>query len=271
MGAMKQPETRGEARLRGLRREPPAFRRVHVVRVERLTSRMTGITVSGPDLTGFAVEQPAASVRLLIPAPGSVELVVPEWKGNEFLLPDGSRPAIRTLTPRRVSTQPLELDLDVVIAHRGILADWARNASAGNPAAVSGPGRGYEIDREAREFVLAGDETAIPAIGQLLEQLPDHTQVTVLVEAGNRTAEMELPPHPGATVEWIRARAGEPPAMTLAERFESLDIPAGARLWAAGEAAAMQRIRRHVFGVLGLARSRATVRGYWKWGRAGPG
>jgi NADPH-dependent ferric siderophore reductase len=41
------------------------------------------------------------------------------------------------------------------------------------------------------------------------------------------------------------------------------------RLWAAGEAAAMQRIRRHLFEDRGLSRADATVRGYWKHGRAG--
>ena len=36
----------------------------------------------------------------------------------------------------------------------------------------------------------------------------------------------------------------------------------------AGEAAAVQRIRRHLFEDRGLTRAQATVRGYWKRGRA---
>jgi NADPH-dependent ferric siderophore reductase len=35
-------------------------------------------------------------------------------------------------------------------------------------------------------------------------------------------------------------------------------------IWCAGEAAAMHGIRTYLFGEAGLARSRATVRGYWK-------
>ena len=42
---------------------------------------------------------------------------MPAWNGNEFLLPDGSRPAIRTLTPLRIDTDGLELDVEVVL-HR---------------------------------------------------------------------------------------------------------------------------------------------------------
>ena len=35
----------------------------------------------------------------------------------------------------------------------------------------------------------------------------------------------------------------------------------------AGEAAAVQRIRHHLFDERGLSRSHAVVRGYWKHGR----
>jgi NADPH-dependent ferric siderophore reductase len=41
------------------------------------------------------------------------------------------------------------------------------------------------------------------------------------------------------------------------------------RVWAAGEAAAVQRIRRHLFQDRQLPRAQATVRGYWKHGRSG--
>jgi NADPH-dependent ferric siderophore reductase len=44
---------------------------------------------------------------------------------------------------------------------------------------------------------------------------------------------------------------------------------AEARVWAAGEAAAMQRIRRHLFDERDVPRRHAVVRGYWKAGRAG--
>jgi NADPH-dependent ferric siderophore reductase len=40
-------------------------------------------------------------------------------------------------------------------------------------------------------------------------------------------------------------------------------------VWVAGEAAAVQRIRRHLFAERGLTRAQAVVRGYWKQGRSG--
>ena len=143
---------------------------------------MVRVTLGGAELAGFAVEQPAASVRMLLPTPGGGDLVVPSWNGNEFLLPDGRRPTIRTFTPRRLDSDALELDIEAVVHGDGVASKWAAAVEPGGPAAISGPGRGYVIDREAPAFLLAGDETAIPAISQLLEALPTETPNQVHIE-----------------------------------------------------------------------------------------
>ncbi len=232
---------------------------------------MIRVTFTGPDLEGLVVEHPAASVRLLLPAPGEQELVIPTWNGNEFLLSDGRRPIIRTFTPRRVDPSALELDLEIVIHEGGAASKWAQAVRPGDPAAVSGPGRGYVIDHDAPGFLLAGDETAIPAMSQLLEELPATTPVQVHIEVAHPDARLPLPEHPLATVAWHDLPPGAPPGDTLVAAVHGADVDPGTRIWAAGEAAAMQRIRRHLFEDRGLPRSRASVRGYWKHGRRGDG
>jgi NADPH-dependent ferric siderophore reductase len=262
------PSERKPATTR-IRREPPRFRRVTVRRVEQLSPRMVRVTFAGPELEGMTVDRPAASVRLLLPSPGDDELVMPSWNGNEFLLPDGSRPTIRTFTPRRVHVDALELDLDIVVHGGGAASEWARAAQPGVPAAISGPGRGYLVDPDAPAFLLAGDETAIPAIGQLLETLPPGTPVQVHIEVAEPAARLALPDHPGATVAWRDLPAGGAPGDALAAAVRETDLDPGTRVWVAGEAAAVQRVRRHLFEDLGLPRSQASVRGYWKRGRSG--
>src|SRR3954454_14081554 len=155
-------------RAQRLRRAPPPFRRIEVRSVAPVSSRMVRITFGGPELDGLVVEQPASSVRLVVPW-GDEPLVIPDWTGNEFLLPDGRRPALRTFTPRRVDPDGLELDIDIVLHGRGAVSEWAEGAGVGDWAAVSGPARGYVVDPDGRAFVLAGDETAIPAISQVLD------------------------------------------------------------------------------------------------------
>lgn len=230
---------------------------------------MVRVTLGGSELDGFTVDAPAASVRLLVPSPGTDELVVPTWTGNEFLLPEGRRPALRTFTPRRVDAGALELDLDIVVHGGGVTSAWATGAQPGDAAAVSGPGRGYAVDPEAAAYVLAGDETAIPAIGQLLEAIPSDMPVAVHIEVAGPDARLPLAEHPPAVITWHDLPVGAPPGDAMVTAVRHADIPPGARVWAAGEAAAVQRIRKHLFEERGMARSHASVRGYWKHGRAG--
>jgi NADPH-dependent ferric siderophore reductase len=256
---------------RRVRREPPAFRHVEVRRVERLSPRLIRVTFGGADLAGFTVEQPAASVRVLLPIPGGGDLVVPTWNGNEFLLPDRRRPTIRTLTPWRVDPDARELDVGIVVHGGGVASDWALSAEPGEPAAISGPGRGYTVDHDAPAYLIAGDETAIPAITQVLDAVPDETPVQVRVEVAHPDGRLALPTHPATSVEWWDLAPGAPPGDALGAAVRDLELADGTRVWAAGEAAAVQRIRRHLFDDRGLQRTQTSVRGYWKHGRAGDG
>jgi NADPH-dependent ferric siderophore reductase len=231
---------------------------------------MARVTLAGEELVGFAVDEPAASVRLLLPAPSDPELVLPTWRGNEFLLADDRRPTIRTFTPWRTEPDQGELDLGVVLHGAGAASEWAGRVAEGDEAAVSGPGRGYSITADAPAYLVAGDETALPAISQLVAALPDSVPVAVHVEIADPSARgLALPEHPAATVEWHHSTDGDAPGSVLVAAVRGADIEAGTQVWAAGEAAAMQRIRRHLFDERGLTRAQATVRGYWKHGRAG--
>lgn len=252
---------------RTTRREPPTFRRVAVRHVEDLTPRMRRIVLGGPELDGFALDLPAASVRLLIPPAGEHELVMPTWAGNQFELPDGRRAPIRTFTPRHHDPDSHALTIDVVRHGTGAASAWVSGAAPGAEAAVSGPGRGYQIDARARSHLLMGDETALPAIAQLLEALDPAIPVAVHVELGAPEGRLALPDHPGARVTWHEPPDGAEPGATLVDAVRALaEVPDG--VWVAGEAAAVQRIRTHLFDERGLTRSQATVRGYWKQGRS---
>ncbi|MDQ3640409.1 MAG: siderophore-interacting protein, partial [Actinomycetota bacterium] len=181
------------------------------------------------------------------------------------------RPALRTFTPRRLDTDALELDLEIGIHGSGVASEWAETAEAGDRAAVSGPGRGYAIDRDAPAFLLGGDEAAIPAISQLLETLPVDRPVQVHIEISRADARIPLPRHPAAVVSWHQLGDSAPPGDDLLAAVRSVDLIPDTRVWVAGEAAAVQRIRKHLLEERRLPRSQTTVRGYWKHGRTGGG
>ncbi|HEX4867277.1 MAG TPA: siderophore-interacting protein [Acidimicrobiales bacterium] len=250
-----------------IRREPPAFREVTVAAVVERTPHLRRVHLSGAGLLGFRVDEPGASVRLLLRRAGVLEL--PEWTGNEFRFVDGARPPIRTLTPLRADPVAATLDVEVVIHADvpGPLSEWARTTEPGDTVAVSGPGRGYPVDPAVRRYLVAGDESALPAIEQLLEVLPPDATVDVVIEVAHPDARLELPDHPGATVAWLDLPPGRRPGDALVEAVTTRAIDPEGRVWAAGEAAAVQRIRKHLEAV-GIPRPRTTVRGYWKHGRA---
>lgn len=242
-----------------VRREPPAFRMLSFRRKEAVSPLMARAVLGGDELEGFVLDRPAASVRLLLPTAGVLE--IPTWAGNEFLLSDGTRPIIRTFTPRRFDVENLELSIDVVLHGSGAASTWAAKARRGDRVAVSGPGRGYDIDPGATSFLLAGDETAIPAICQLLEYLPS-VPIAVHVSLSDEKARVDL--HREVDVTWHTAAGGVDSEVSLHNAIREADLESHLNIWAAGEAAAMQRIRRYLFGEVDFPRSQATVRGYWK-------
>jgi NADPH-dependent ferric siderophore reductase len=253
---------------RRVRREPPRFRLVEVVDVEPRTARMVRVRLRGADLVDMPAAEPAASVRLLLPAPATEALVLPTWNGNEFLLADGTRPALRTFTPWRDPGSDT-LAVDVVLHGEGVASGWAVRARPGLPAALSGPGRGYTVVPDASAYVLLGDESALPAMCQVLDALPDSMPTHVVVELGADSGRLALPARDARTVDWRVATAGARPGDAFVEAARALDLPDGARVWAAGEAAAVQRLRRHLFEERALPRAHTSVRGYWKVGRGG--
>ena len=235
-----------------------------------MSPRLLRITLAGAELEGFAVDLPAASVRLLLPSPG-VGAARDAGVERQRVPPAGREPSgdpdvhAAPRRSRRARARPRHRR-----ARSGAASQWAEAAAAGAEAAVSGPGRGYTIDADAPAFVLAGDETAIPAMSQLLEVLPAATPVQVYVEIAAPEARFDLAAPSARDGRLARARgwrAGRRRACSPRSRDAEIVPDAGS--WVAGEAAGVQRIRRHLFEERGLTRAQATVRGYWKHGRAG--
>jgi NADPH-dependent ferric siderophore reductase len=249
------------------RRAPPPLRRARVTATSARTPRLQRVTLAGPELIGLPPADPAASVRLLLPHHGA--LVLPEWTGNEFRHADGSRPHLRTLTPLRIDDERGEVDVEIVLHGDGPMAAWAASAAVGDEVAVSGTGRGYPIPAEASDLLVAGDESARPAVSTILAALPAAARVQVILEVAHPDAELDLRAPAGASVTWVESLVGAPPGDALARGVEAATIGPSTRVWVAGEAASVQRIRRHLFEDRGLPRSQCTVRGYWKHGRAG--
>src|SRR5581483_12019648 len=88
-------------------------------------------------------------------------------------LPPERKPSVRTLTVRHVDVQKRRITLDIVVhGEHGIAGQWASTAQRGQPIYLMGPGGAYTPDPAADWHLLAGDESALPAIAAALEALP---------------------------------------------------------------------------------------------------
>lgn len=237
------------------------MRRVHVTRVEQLSPRMVRVTFTGDDLGTFGWNGPAAHIKLIFPEEGQAEPTPPA--------PDGPRPTrMRTYTPRRFDPSVPELDVEFVLHGEGLASAWAAQAEVGQVLYLSGPGPNYHIDPDAAWFLLAGDDTALPAIATILDALPAGARARVLLEVADAHEERPLASAAQLDVTWLHrggdvARADA--ALEAAVRAEPLPAGAG-RVYVGCEAAAMRRIRRHLLEERGLDPATIVTRGYWKLG-----
>ena len=130
-----------------VRREPPRFRRLAVTRVARLGPWMVRVTLAGPELEGFAVDQPASSVRLLLPSPGR-PIRGPDVE-RQRVPPAGRQPSDDPYVHaplRRATTASISTSSSTAAARR---RRGRRRPSRATRSSISGPGRGYAIDPDA--------------------------------------------------------------------------------------------------------------------------
>lgn len=216
-----------------------------------------------------------------------------------------------------------EIDIDFVLHLEpeetfgsGVAARWARDAQVGDTLSMLGPNKhligpdygGIEFrPGSARTVLLAGDETALPAICSILEALPASISGHAVIEVPDASDEQVVPTRSGVQITWLargerphgelmRAEverlmcegaqafrteaggAGTGAAGAQSPELEDIDIDStilwetttgqGAfYAWLAGEAATIKGLRRHLVTELGIDRRQVSFMGYWREGR----
>ncbi|TQN41187.1 NADPH-dependent ferric siderophore reductase [Blastococcus colisei] len=236
-----------------------------VVGVRDVTPTVRRVALSG---------SPAAAgptVNLLVPRVGDP---APEWprvaKDGRIVWPQGSHGvALRSYTARRQDPGVGEMEIDFVLHGDGPAAAWAAAAAPGALLAVGGAASLGE--RPAGHLLLAGDETALPAISRILAEAATTVRGLALVEVADATEEQPLPAPAGVTVRWLHRSGVAPGESTLlVDAVAGLDRPEGDDVfaWVAAESAAVRSIRADLRSRWGLGRAQHHAIGYWRRGRA---
>ncbi|GAA1120045.1 siderophore-interacting protein [Nocardiopsis composta] len=247
-------------------------RKVHtgqVVAVERVTPHMVRVVLGGDGLDGFEMgECTDHYVKLLFTPPGTT---YPEPFDLEAIRRDRPRaewPVTRTYTVRAWDPESRELTIDFVHhGDTGLAGPWASAARPGDRIRMLGPGGGYAPGAEADWHLLAGDESALPAIAASVERLPAGREAHVFVEVAGPEEEQKLAAHSGVRVHWVHRgerRVGE----ALAAAVRGLDFPEGeVQAFVHGEAGFVKELRRLLRVEHRIPKERLSISGYWRLGR----
>ncbi|MET3176234.1 UNVERIFIED_ORG: iron complex transport system ATP-binding protein [Arthrobacter sp. UYCu721] len=207
---------------------------VTVSSVQELSSNFRRITFGGYSLRDFGVNGDTLDLRikLMIPSLASdgtklplpvFEMAQAGWYQEWMAMDPAVRGSMRTYTVRqsRLDAVYPEIDVDFVMhfdadGHGGPAANWAQNAQPGDAITIIGPNsraaQCYTAEvyggiewrpGMAQRVLLAGDETAIPAISAILESLPSYMTGHALLEVPEAGDFLDLKTDADIDITWL--------------------------------------------------------------------
>ncbi|MBQ7804783.1 siderophore-interacting protein [Rhodococcus sp. (in: high G+C Gram-positive bacteria)] len=253
------------------------LRELEVRRVTDVTPGMRRVTLTGAQLDTFTnadgFAEPAFvstgfddDLRLLFAYPGETDPVLPVIVDGTVTFAAGRRPLARAYTVRRYDPRTSELDVDFVVHGGGVATTWARDAGPGDRMHIAGPSVSQGLPEDCEYLLVVGDETAIPAIARLLEELPADARGHVFVEIADSAHIQSVRELPGVSVTWLPREGAEPGTNSLLlDAVSAVEWPDGRVFaWLAGEQATIRSLRRHLIRDRGIAKTDIDFTGYWK-------
>ncbi|MEW2496566.1 siderophore-interacting protein [Streptomyces nodosus] len=237
-----------------------------VIRTQRLSPHMQRVVLGGEGLAGFTAGACTDHyVKLLFPAGGADYPEPFDLQRIREEFPREQWPVTRTYTVRAWDPEHRELTLDFVIhGDEGLAGPWALRVQPGETVRFLGPGGAYAPDADADWHLLAGDESALPAIAAALEALPESAEAYAFVEVSGPEEEQKI----DSTVEvvWLH-RGDRPVGEALVRAVRELEFPRGrVQAFVHGEAGSVKELRRLLRMELQLPREDLSISGYWRLG-----
>ncbi|MGW2644477.1 siderophore-interacting protein [Streptomyces sp. NPDC001393] len=247
-------------------RKPRKTRTAHVVRTERLTPHMQRVVLCGEGLADFAADTCTDHYVKLLFGPEGVTYPEPfDLERIRAQFPREQWPVTRTYTVRAWHAEQRELTLDFVVhGDEGLAGPWATRVQPGETVRFMGPGGAYAPDPAADWHLLAGDESALPAIARSLEALPAGARAHAFVEVSGPGEEQKIDSE--VEVVWLH-RGDRPVGEALLEAVRAFQFPEGrVQAFVHGEAGFVKELRRLLRVERDIPREDLSISGYWRLG-----
>lgn len=174
--------------------------------------------------------------------------------------PEDERQLIhKVYTVRHLDRIGHEFTVDIFRHDGGPTCGWAERNPVGEWIGITGPGGG-EMPAGGW-MLLAGDETAQPAILRMLEELPAETEGVAYVLAGAQGRECDVTNRTRIALTWLYRDQGDD-----LERHVTAIMPprrADSYLWFAASKPEARRMREHFKTTLCQEATRLKSAGYW--------
>jgi NADPH-dependent ferric siderophore reductase len=249
-------------------RHETRLRLLTVTTVTDITPLMRRFRLEG-DLAGFASLSHADHIKAFFFAEG-VEPQLPPIGPNGAEFAPGTRPEMRDYTPRYWNVEEGWIDIDFVLHGDGPASSWAAAARPGSTLVIGGPRGSLVVHAAFDWYLLAGDETALPAIGRRIEELPQGARVLAVIEVADGADEQQFETGTDLTLTYVH-RNGAPAGTTslVLDAIRAAAFPAGdAYAYIAGEVSMSRAVRAHLTDERGFNPEWVKAAGYWRLGVA---
>ncbi len=221
--------------------------KVEVKKVLPITPMMRRLTLDASGVPGLRADRPGQWVKIFV--------------RDEV---DNLQPG-RAYTVRNLNETTGEIDVDFFLHNpSGPLSTWAALTKAGEFCEISSPHRssGIVIAEQSTKYFLAADDTGLPAIFSILENLPENATAKVLIEVENEAEKQPIKSLAKIDAQWLYRASDN--YSGLSEAILSNIPPTPCEVFIAAESSDIKKIKSHLsdrpdFRSMDLS-------GYWKRG-----
>lgn len=257
------------------------IRTAEVVATKRISPNFARLTLGGAGLAEFTPMGFDQWFRLFLPGPNGLRLPSAAnnlWYAQYLMMSKEQRPVVRNYTVRDfrpagsgVFGDTAELDIDFAMhgEHTPACA-WAAGTEPGATVGLLDEGIMYQAPQHSSWSLLAGDESALPAVAGVLRSAPRDLRGAAFIEIAHPDDAQDLAQPAGVQVHWLTRTNPDREIGSLAlDAVRAADLPGtGVYAFVAGEQKLAAGLRRHLVTDRGIAKNDVTFTGYWRVGKA---
>ncbi|PRY75475.1 NADPH-dependent ferric siderophore reductase [Yoonia maritima] len=237
---------------------PPNFQLGSVLSVQRVSANFLRVVIKCENLVPFS--SGGMHFSLLLP-PENRPAVWPMLDDKKRTVWPTGDDTLHRAGYTFVDFDPVSssFSFDIFEHAGGRTTNWAQSALPGNVVGIMGPGGGDFPVCDA--LLIAGDETALPAIRRILANAATHTTGRAIIEVGDAQDISPITTPSGVQVEWVVRQD----KTTLWSKLSKIDqLPAGTFVWIATERGIVRKAK-DFFLKKGATKTESYFSGYWAY------